>query len=106
MSREMFSHFGCVWREDYALLDMSRERITRYLYVVRNVYARFVRKTIARGKPLSGKFYVFGPLGRCSSWLRSIYGVFWSGEGGGALGSLIWLDTLLLTSFTFYFLAD
>ena len=71
--RERIMHCFDVAREGYTLsicrerglrvFLMSRERVTCFfLYVARNGSAYFVRKMFALKKPISGKFYVFGPL--------------------------------------------
>ena len=52
--------------------------------VVRNGFAHFVRKVFARRKLLSGKFWVFAPLGGRG------------GEGVGLLISLCFLVTVIV----------
>ena len=67
--------FNSVWR----VLILSREGDALLLYVARNGSARFVRKIFAREKPLSGKFYVFGPLLGCSQnrWYAKFTSKIW-----------------------------
>ena len=46
----------------YLLLWVAREDYALFWFVARNASARFVRKSFACQMPLSGRFYVFGPL--------------------------------------------